>query len=333
LTLCSATQFIIYAGTPGPSNSSGWLIQQYFPSNLVVEPGDTVIFVVQGSANHTITFVPPSMDYNPGLFKFNTSNGSLNSLQLNPLAIPTSSNGVIILENVTQPVSSGILIPTQNWTVQINSPIGSILPYFCLLHPLMRGFIYINQIRENISSVNMDVQNHVSSIDNTLNVLTVTKALMNNHASWRSGAISPSRIWTVSMIGERELNITSSYVRFIPSNLTISLGDTVEFVNDDIISHIVAFNTSYEDIPPYLVEDELNPLYLSPSNNSDNYIGGFATSGLLQPVFLQLPYEFPSFWRIQFTIPGTYPYICSIHSNLGMIGSISVTSSPYWMLQ
>jgi len=345
LSLTSATNYIVYAGL---NASPGWEILKFFPEVLVVAPGDSVTFLAV-SANHTATFV--SNGINPGPFA--VSNGTIvfNAWASNNATVP---NGF----NITGPnmnVSSGILVPGgRNFTVGIAAKPGTVLYYVCLLHPYMTGAIFVvntsinatspqtpsltslntpssNLTTSNMTAVASGIQVQLTYIRNTVNLLQFTKGVMNTVPASRSFGMN--RIWTVRMVGEAYQKVQTTFNGFVPSNFSITVGDTVEFVLDDIRDQIVAFNNSFATIPPYLVGNQPNPLYFGNSSSVANYTGGFATSGLLQPPTLQAPFEGlpsqrPSSWNITFAITGSFPYNSPLHVASGMIGMITVISSP-----
>jgi len=120
------------------------------------------------------------------------------------------------------------------------------------------------------------------------------------------------------------------YIRFVPSNLTINVGDSINFTLATFGAHIVAFNSSGvfndNDISGPNGTLRANPLYFIPYGNASAYSGGFISSGVLLPA--GVPSTGGSFFTVTFTKAGTFPYICSLHDDEGMVGSITVVTPP-----
>ena len=62
---------------------------------------------------------------------------------------------------------------------------------------------------------------------------------------------------------------------FIPSQLKVSLGDTVTWVNKDIVPHNIAINTQQKALSPELEKDET---FVFKVTNNLSYICGFHPS-------------------------------------------------------
>ena len=117
-------------------------------------------------------------------------------------------------------------------------------------------------------------------------------------------------------------------MRFIEPELVIHAGGTVEWTNfDPITPHTITFGTEPENpIPPSgnVTVDGDGALHATISSASDNVHSGFIMSAPQERIGLpQAPLGSTRF-RITFTAPGVYPYICALHDDLGMKGQIIV---------
>jgi plastocyanin len=125
--------------------------------------------------------------------------------------------------------------------------------------------------------------------------------------------------------GEHDLSL----MRFVPGDLEIRVGESVAFANQDAsqMPHTVTFRAgrpSPEMItpqpqpagPPLLV---FNPDVIEPRGAADAFKGDeYLNSGMLVQGGSDKPFV------VTFTQPGTYEYICALHENMGMRGTITV---------
>ena len=121
---------------------------------------------------------------------------------------------------------------------------------------------------------------------------------------------------------------TSPLMRFERNTIIVRVGDTVEWTSlDPSINHTVTFGTEPLDPRPpsmsvQLTSDGTREAVIGSSSDSVN-------SGFLSPA----PQDRPGFvqslpgvnrFRVTFKAPGTFNYICAIHDELGMKGTVIV---------
>ena len=121
---------------------------------------------------------------------------------------------------------------------------------------------------------------------------------------------------------------TVSLMRFVQPEIVIHAGGTVEWTNyDPITPHTITFGTEPGDpMPPSsnVTVDADGSLHATITSGSDSVHSGFIMSAPQERLFLaQAPLGTTRF-RITFTTPGVYPYICALHDDLGMKGRIIV---------
>jgi plastocyanin len=121
---------------------------------------------------------------------------------------------------------------------------------------------------------------------------------------------------------------TVSLMRFLQETIFVRVGDTVEWSSlDPSINHTVTFGTEPADPRPPSTNVQLT------SDGSRRAVIGSPTdnvnSGFLSPTpqdranLAQAPSGVTRF-RVTFTAPGTFFYICAIHDDLGMNGTVVV---------
>jgi plastocyanin len=122
---------------------------------------------------------------------------------------------------------------------------------------------------------------------------------------------------------------TISVMRFMQSQLTIHAGSTVEWTNyDSITPHTITFGTEPAGDPSIRSSNVTmtsdGALHATISSTSDSVHSGFIISAPQERLGLPQAPLGPTRFRIKFTAPGVYPYICALHDNLGMKGKIIV---------
>jgi plastocyanin len=119
---------------------------------------------------------------------------------------------------------------------------------------------------------------------------------------------------------------TLSVVRFIDDKIEIRAGDTVEWTNQDPVTpHTITFGAEPADpFPPSknVSPDSDGALHADIKSPGDSVHSGFIMAAL-QDQTNQTPLGVTRF-RITFTNPGSYPYICALHDDLGMKGMVIV---------
>ncbi len=98
-----------------------------------------------------------------------------------------------------------------------------------------------------------------------------------------------------------EIKMTDTPARFVPEKVTIKVGDTVEWNNNAASLHSVTTNKSVAQ----------NPGDVSSPAGAKPFDSGFMPPGAK--------------WSYNFTVPGTYKYLCLPHEKDGMVGYVVVT--------
>ncbi|HEX8598090.1 MAG TPA: plastocyanin/azurin family copper-binding protein [Chloroflexia bacterium] len=125
-----------------------------------------------------------------------------------------------------------------------------------------------------------------------------------------------------------------SYVRFLPHEINLNVGDTIEWVDPVGGFHNVIFGeepTLVDVVPgpegqPMVL---LNLINFLPTGQPAHTGSGFYNSGILTPPGTAAqaeggPFPVTEKYALTFTQPGRYEYICSIHYTQGMAGFVTV---------
>ncbi len=130
-----------------------------------------------------------------------------------------------------------------------------------------------------------------------------------------------------------------SVMRFMQPSITIHAGETVEWDSSDVSGHTVTFGQEPVNVTPQtppsgnVFADPDGARHAIISSTADNVHSGFIApaaherNGVSQapaPVAQVQPPVGVTRFRVTFMTPGTYPYICAFHDELGMKGEVIV---------
>jgi plastocyanin len=322
--------FEVYVGFSTNDTSGTWDFHKFFPDILYVKAGDQVNFMNYGGT-HTVVFNPEITD----LFNGTTANDTYHILS--DYLLPVGDTN---FTSTDQEASSGFLSFNQTYSVTFSKP--GTYNYLCILHyPEMQGTIVV--LADNDTDVTgfLSPEDSEDQVHDALNILvnktipdlSVVKGIDTDTPASRLGD-GGSHVYTVRMVGDHFSK--ASRMEFVPESFEVTVGDTVEFVNDDIGVHTVSFNTS-GDFEEELIFDGpsnhfwFNSLFVTASGDASDYSDGFLSSGILYPLWL--PYTdsasnatIARYFRVTFTAPGAFPFRCDFHYEEGMTGVITVAS-------
>ena len=125
---------------------------------------------------------------------------------------------------------------------------------------------------------------------------------------------------------------TLSVLRFIKGNITVRVGDTVEWnARDPITPHSITFGPDPSPNPTVPVPSPLPldadgvPHVKIPAADGTNNVSSGLLMATLQDQLLkmQTPLGYTRF-RVTFNSPGVFSYHCVLHDTLGMVGTVTV---------
>jgi plastocyanin len=122
---------------------------------------------------------------------------------------------------------------------------------------------------------------------------------------------------------------TVSVMRFLGESIVVNVGDTVEWTNlDPVTPHTVTFGAEPAGPPqppsPGVTTDPDGARHAVLTSPADSAHSGFLQAAFQDRVPLpQAPLGKTRF-RVTFTSPGTYNYMCVLHDGLGMVGRVIV---------
>jgi len=284
------------------SEDKGRQVVAFLPNELWIHAGDTVNWTVAADEIHT-TFLTVG--------------------QVRPpfsVGCPGFSVGAASFDGSTC-VSTPPTVSGQTFNVMFPSP-GN-FKLVCLVHPDMTAVVHVldpsTPLPHDQSFYDEEAANQAHDLLAEL-----------NQGQAHQHSVSPNAV----VVGAGKTLATGgghntiSLMRFVQPELVIHAGATVEWTNDDpSMPHTITFGA--EPGNPIAPSSNVSPdadgaLHATINSTSDNVHSGFIVSAPQDETFLpQTPLGFTRF-RVTFTNPGVYPYICAIHDDLGMKGEIIV---------
>jgi plastocyanin len=320
ISTAQAAQWQATVGAESPDLGSQVL--GFLPNELWIHTGDSVQWIFLTHEKHTLTFLKPGQTRPvgfgptfgvpigcPGL----TPDGS----SFDGSACVTS--GVLLLGADTGP-------PASTPTYSVTFPAAGNFKFVCLLHADMTGTVHVLGLSATLPHDQAFYDQQAQG----------AKALLLSEASRlerrgtpgaaqnNSVAAGTGEIVTTTAAGSQ----TASLSHFLPGTIVVQVGDTVEWTNlDPSISHTVTFGTEPADPRPVSTNVSLT------SDGARQAVIGSPTdrvhSGYLTPTpqdranLAQAPLNVTRF-RVTFTSPGVFNYICALHDELGMKGTVIV---------
>jgi plastocyanin len=284
----------------------------FLPNELWIHVGDSVTWNFNSDEIHTVTFLKTSP-----------------SAQVRPpfqVGCPGYSPGPASL-NVSTCLTSFPSVTGTSFTVTF--PSAGNFKYVCLVHGNMTGVIHVLDLSQPLPH-NQEFYDDQAA-DGRRELLADTDRDMDREGEDSDGSHSPGHH---VMAGTGEVSATPggsqtfSIFRFKHGTMTIHAGDTIEWTNSDPVApHTITFGTEPGNVVPpssNVTLDGDGALHAVINSTSDSVNSGLIIAAPQERIgLLQAPLGVTRF-RITFTHAGTYPYICALHDQLGMKGTVTV---------
>jgi plastocyanin len=298
------------------SNDLGRQGLAFLPNEIWIHAGDSITWTFVVNEIHTVTFLADG-----------------EALARPPFQAVTASPDGSSFDN-TATVTTGALargIPgTPPVTFTVNFPTPGNYKQVCLVHNNMTGVVHVlaagaplphDQAFYNSEAADQ-ARNLLSDQDggsvSACGGCPAANALVARVVAAGTGEIS------ATPGGDQTLSV----MRFLSDNIQIRVNDIVEWTNQSPVEpHTVTFGTEPTGDPTIPINVSLDPdgaRSATVSSPNDNVHSGFIVASLQdqqgQP---QTPLGVTRF-RVKFTSPGVFSYICVLHDTLGMKGTVTV---------
>jgi plastocyanin len=304
------------------SSNRGSQALAFLPNELWIHSGDTIHWIFPTHERHTLTFLRPGQ-IRPPAFAPGSPFGVLVGC---PGVTPDGSSF-----DGTTCVTSDVLLLDENTTTpptySVHFPSVGNFKFVCLVHADMTGVVHVLNTSEALPH-DQDFYDRQAQSEQAL-VLADASRLQGRGASPALDHESVAAGIGVIIKTTGGGSHTASLMRFLRTTLVVAAGTTVEWTNlDPSINHTVTFGDEPSDPRP---PANIDPLLSSDGSRTAviNSPADSVNSGFLTPApqdragLAQSPPAVPHF-RVTFPTPGTFNYICAIHDELGMVGTVIV---------
>jgi plastocyanin len=307
----------------GPAGA--WQFMRFYPETITINAGDTVVWKLNSAEFHTVTFLAPG-EQAPAFLT--PEGGDSQRLIANPeVAYPS---GGPTYDGTTY-VNSGLLqrAPGQPQEFQLTFTTPGDFAYLCLVHSMMKGHVIVQDAGAAYPKTQAQYDAEAQA---QLAADTAASKAMEAAALTPTSKPGPNGT-TIHQVKVGAGDGTMAWMRFGPTDLTVHVGDTVEWVQNDVETpHTVTFTSGQAEPQDILVEPQasgppklvFNPVAAAPAGGGTYSGTGFFSSGLLPGT--KAPDPGPRNYSLVFDTPGKYEYICILHDGMGMDGTITVVA-------
>jgi len=284
------------------SNDLGRQGLAFLPNEIWIHAGDAIIWTVEATEPHTITFLTDGQIRPP----FN-------------VGCPGFSTGSAVFDG-SSCVTSPLLFKDAKITVSF--PVAGNFKLVCLLHSDMTGIVHVLDPSQTLP--------HDQEFYDRL-AQTEARALLDDRDTTKPKHLHSKNGVTVGggeVVATGAGTDTLSVMRFSDPVITVHSGDTLEWTNEDsTTSHTVTFGTEPQDLVPPSANVTVDPdgaRHAVLNSPSDSVHSGFLQAAPQDRVGLAQAQPGVTRFRVTFSKPGIYQYICALHDGLGMKGKVIV---------
>jgi len=209
-------------------------------------------------------------------------------------------------------------------TYSVTFPTAGNFKFVCLIHADMTGVVHVVDPAQAVPHDQNFYDGQAQSEQARLLADASGMADRNQDEQRDDVAAGIGEVVTMTGAGSQ----TASLMHFVKRTIVVRVGDTVEWTNlDPSINHTVTFGTEPADPRPPSANvtptvDGARQAVISSTSDSVN--SGFLSPAPQDRANLAQSNPGVTRFRVTFTSPGTFNYICAVHDQLGMKGTVIV---------
>jgi plastocyanin len=281
------------------SNDQGTQALAFLPNEMWIHVGDSITWTFVTGEIHTVTFIPDGQTRFP-----------------RTLGCPGYTPDPATFTGGTC-VTSMSLVKPETYTVMFTT--AGNYKLVCLVHANMTAAIHVLLLSAPLPH-DQDFYDKQAATEQ----IELLSDKIHDHGKNEKNTVTAGIGQVVATGGGSE---TVSRMRFMDDKVLIRAGETVEWTNEDPVTpHTITFGAEPPNpMPPVgTFTDPDGGRHAIVNSPSDNVHSGFIVAGPQERVFLpQMPLPVTRF-RVTFPNAGVYPYICALHDDLGMKGTVTV---------
>jgi plastocyanin len=294
----------------------------FLPNELWIHAGDTIRWTFPTYEIHTVTFLK-SGQTRPLPFANGFEVGC-------PGTTPDGSSvdGSACVNSGTHCADAVANCSVSGQSYTVTFPAAGNFKLVCLIHVDMTGLIHVLNASEPLPH---DDESYNTQANNQRAVLLTYAARLGRTAAPEDeDAVNSAKVRagiaaTMATGGGSQ---ALSFSRFLQNTVVVRVGDTVEWTNPEPSrNHTVTFGTEPADAAPpssNLTMDSDGARHAIITSATDSVNSGFlAPAPQDRPMLPQSPPGVTRF-RVTFKAPGTFNYICALHDEIGMKGTVIV---------
>jgi plastocyanin len=228
--------------------------------------------------------------------------------EINPAAVAPSGGPTY---DGTGIANSGLLTLGQQYTLGFST--AGTYSFLCLIHAGMNGVVHVQDAGAAYPRTQAQYDNEARVSGNRLTAAGRTLSAR-TLAGARSSGAGQAAIGTGAAAGDAG---SLAIMRFLPGRMVIHVGETVQWTNEDPETpHTITFGEEPPGGPlgAFFPSGAAVPGHVTLSSPDETANSGFVGAGL----------PFGTQFSATFTGPGTYQFICALHDELGMTGTVVV---------
>jgi plastocyanin len=289
----------------------------FLPNEVWIHAGDSIRWTFPTHERHTLTFLKPGQTRPPGF-------GPVFGIPVGcPGLTPDGSSF-----DGSACVTTGVLLLDQNTTdaptYTVTFPSTGNFKFVCLIHADMTGVVHVVDASQALPQDQEYYDREAQREQKLLLAHAPRIADQGEDVPANHVAAGIGQIVTTTGAGAQ----TVSLMRFVGQTIVVRVGDTVEWTSlDPSINHTVTFGTEPADPRPAspgvtLTLDGARQATIGSPTDSLN--SGFLSPAPQDRANLAQSNPGVTRFRVTFTSPGIFNYICAVHDQLGMKGTVTV---------